>query len=206
MQSLLFALGVLVLVVVWLTPLSHVLPGSFTAHMTMHMGVVALAAPLLALGVAGRRFDPVRWAPAWFAPIPVSFLELAAVWIWHAPALHHAARHTTAGLVLEQACFLVTGLWLWASALGGDPARGANRRAVGVVALLLTSMHMTLLGALLALAPRVLYAHGAHAGHGLLSPLEDQQLGGAIMLAAGGTSYLLGGVGLSAVLMRRARA
>jgi putative membrane protein len=206
MQAGLFALGLLVLAVVWLAPLSSVLPGSFTAHMTMHMGVVAVAAPLLAIGAAGHRFDPVRWAPAWFAPIPVSFLELAAVWFWHAPTLHHAARHTTVGLVLEQACFLVTGLWLWMSAVGGDPSRGASRRAVGVVALLLTSMHMTLLGALLALAPRVLYAHGAHAGLGAVSPLQDQQLGGAIMLAVGGASYLVGGVGLSAALFRRARA
>ncbi|HEX6623277.1 MAG TPA: cytochrome c oxidase subunit II [Pyrinomonadaceae bacterium] len=50
---------------------------AFFAHMTMHMGVVALAAPLVALGVAGARFDPVRRAPALFAPVSASIFGSA---------------------------------------------------------------------------------------------------------------------------------
>jgi putative membrane protein len=61
-------------------------------------------------------------------------------------------------------------------------------------------MHMTLLGALLALAPRPLYIH-AETFSGLTS-LEDQQLGGAIMLIVGGISYLTGGLWLTVALMR----
>ena len=57
-------------------------------------------------------------------------------------------------------------------------------------------MHMTLLGALLALAPRRLYVHAD--GFAGLTPLADQDLGGAIMLLMGGVSYLLGGLGLMA--------
>jgi putative membrane protein len=73
--------------------------------------------------------------------------------------------------------------------------------AAGVVGLLLTSMHMTLLGALLALPPRPLYQHpGGFAG---FTPLQDQHLGGAIMLLGGGVSYLLGGLGLTAALLRQ---
>ena len=55
------------------------------------------------------------------------------------------------------------------------------------------------IAALLALSPRVLYAH--HAG-GELSPLEDQHLGGAIMILVGGISYLAGGLWLTVVLLR----
>jgi putative membrane protein len=65
----------------------------------------------------------------------------------------------------------------------------------------MTSMHMTLLGALLALGSRPLYVH--HGGLAMLSPLEDQHVGGAIMLVAGGASYLLGGLYLTARLVRR---
>jgi putative membrane protein len=68
-----------------------------------------------------------------------------------------------------------------------------------VAALLLTSMHMTLLGALIALSPRPLYAHAV--GFSALTPLEDQQLGGAIMLAAGGVAYLAGGLWLVVELL-----
>jgi putative membrane protein len=57
-------------------------------------------------------------------------------------------------------------------------------------------MHMTLLGALLALAPRPLYH--AHAS----AALADQQLGGALMLTVGGVVYLGGGLVLATTLIR----
>jgi putative membrane protein len=106
-----------------------------------------------------------------------------------------------AGLALEQGTFLASGLLVWMSSVGGDSRDGA-RAGAGVLALLLTSMHMTLLGALLALPPRALYAHGAH---GTISPLADQHLGGAIMLLVGGVSYLAGGLWLVVRFLRRAR-
>jgi putative membrane protein len=194
--------GVLTLAAVWLGPLPQLARHAFFAHMVMHMGVVAAAAPLLALGVAGGQLDPVRKAPGLFAPIPASVVELVVVWAWHTPALHHAARHGTAGLMIEQAMFLLAGLFMWLSAFGGEARRGGNRSAAGVVGLLLTSMHMTLLGALLALTPRPLYAHAE--GLAGLTPLQDQHLGGVIMLLVGGLSYLLGGLWLTARLLRGA--
>lgn len=202
MRRVLLLCGGLTLAAAWWAP-SRLWGRAFFAHMIMHMGVVAVAAPLLALGIAGARRDPVRRAPGLFAPIPASLLELIVVWGWHAPALHHAARHQTAWLLVEQGTFLLSGLLLWLSALGGDPSRRANRAGAGVVALLLTSMHMTLLGALLALTPRPLYGH-AHGASRLL-PLADQQLGGAIMLIIGGVVYLLGGLSLMGGLLRGAK-
>jgi putative membrane protein len=193
MRSAFLLLGLLILASVWVGPLPAMVDGEFAAHMIRHMGVVAAAAPLLALGLAGGRFDPVRAAPAMLAPIPASLVELGIVWAWHAPALHQLARHTRSGLVLEQASFLAGGLLVWCSALGGDAQMAAARRGAGIVGLVLTSMHMTLLGALLALSPRPLYVHAA---------LQDQHLGGAIMLIGGGTAYLLGGVWLAAGLLR----
>ena len=140
--------------------------------MAMHMIVVAIAAPLLALGIAGSSLDPARRWPALFPPIPISVLEFLVVWAWHTPALHHAARHGFAGLVAEQGTFLVCGLLIWLSAFGGASVYRSERAGAGVAALLLTSMHMTFLGALLALAPRPLYTHVAQfAG---LTQLEDQ--------------------------------
>ena len=69
-------LGWLVLAAVWLGPLPQMVIGSFAAHMTLHMAVVAVAAPLLAIGVAGRRYDPVPKAPWLFSPIIASVGEL----------------------------------------------------------------------------------------------------------------------------------
>jgi putative membrane protein len=195
----LLASGSLALGAAWLGPLPHLAERAFFAHMTMHMLVVAGAAPLLALGLAGGRLDPVRRLPELFPPLPISLVEFAVVWAWHAPALHHTARRSVPGLVAEQALFLASGLLLWLAAFGGDPDRRANRSGAGVAALLLTAMHMTLLGALIALAPRPLYSHLI--GFDALTPLEDQQLGGAVMLVAGGVAYLAGGLWLTVELL-----
>lgn len=201
-RRLLLALGLLSLAAAWLGPLPRLAQHAFYAHMTMHMTVVAIAAPFLALALAGTRFDPVRKWPALFPPIPISVVELIVVWTWHAPALHHAARHGIAGLLFEQGAFLLCGLLVWLSAFGGDPDQRRARTGAGVTALLLTSMHMTLLGALLALTPRALYEHTGHLAS--LTPLDDQHLGGAIMLLVGGISYLAGGLWLTAGLVRAA--
>ena len=58
---------------------------------------------------------------------------------------------------------------------------------------------MTLLGALLALAPRPLYGDAAVTCLGVvLAPAVDQQVGGTVMLAVGAAVYLAGGLALMA--------
>jgi putative membrane protein len=185
--------GLIALVAAWSGLAAQFAP-SFTAHMIMHMLVVAVGAPLIALSITGTRLDPSASAPFIFVPLPASLWELVAVWGWHAPALHAFARGSATGLVLEQASFLAAGLVLWLACIG------TRSTAAGVFGLLFTSMHMTLLGALLALAPRALYEH-VHDLPGL-SAIEDQNLGGVVMLGVGGTVYLIGGLALMARLLR----
>jgi len=183
-----------VLAVIWGGPLLGADRSSFAAHMLAHMGVVALAAPLLALGVSGRFWDFSSASPL-FAPVPASLVELLVVWGWHAPAMRQSA--SAAGAVVEQASFLAAGSVLWLCCIG----RGASP-AAGAFGLLLTSVHMTLLGALLALAPRPLFAEGMVTCLGLtLDAGQDQHLGGVIMLLIGGAIYLAGGLALVARLL-----
>lgn len=100
-RRVLLALGLLTLAAACLTDLPRVAERAFWSHMTMRMTVVAVAAPLITLGVAETRFDPALRAPVLFAPIPASIAELIVVWMWHAPALHHAARHSAVGLIVD---------------------------------------------------------------------------------------------------------
>jgi putative membrane protein len=190
--ALIAALGTLV--IVWAGPLRLVAGHSFTAHMIMHMGVVAVAAPLLALAIADTRFDPSDRLPILLAPLPASLWELVVVWGWHAPVLHAFARGSAIGVALEQASFLAAGLVLWLACIS------ARNAAAGIFGLLFTSMHMTLLGALLALSPRPLY-ESAHVHSLGMSALEDQNLGGVVMLGVGGAAYLFGGLVLMARLL-----
>ena len=193
-SSWLAPVGVVILLWSWCGPLPVAANHSFAAHMTLHVLVVAVAAPLIAIGLAASRIDPVPRCAILFPPVLASLVEMLFVWVWHAPAFHHVARHTTWGFVAEQASFCLSGWWLWQSAFGGSQlSTGTERRSAGVLALLLTSMHMTLLGALIALSPRVLFRH-SHGGGEPAAQLADQHLGGAVMLVVGGAAYLLGGL------------
>lgn len=166
--------------------------GGMTGHMAGHMIAVAVAAPLVAWGLGGSPLDPTKRWPRLVTPMAMMLVELVVVWGWHLPAPRALADGSAAWLVVEQACFLVAGLLLWSAVLG----TGHERRASGIGALLLTSMHMTLLGALIGLAPRPLYAH-AHDG-----ALQDQQIGGVVMLMVGAASYFIGGLAMLATLLR----
>src|SRR5690606_6249946 len=123
------------------------------------------------------------------------------VWGWHVPAARAFAAGSMGGAVLEQLTFAAAGWLLWIACFGGGA--GAPRRGAAVVALLLTTMHMTLLGVLIALAPRLLYATHGLAVLGIeLTPIEDQQLGGVVMLAVGAGAYLVAGLWCAARLLR----
>ncbi|WCT72238.1 cytochrome c oxidase assembly protein [Sphingomonas naphthae] len=164
--------------------------GGMTGHMAGHMIAVAVAAPLIAWGLGDTRADPAARWPRLLTPMAMMLVEAAVVWGWHLPALRALADAGGPWLIVEQAMFLAAGLALWSAVLGA----GRDRRAAGIGALLLTSMHMTLLGALIGLAPRPLYGHA----HGL----EDQQIGGVVMLMVGAASYFIGGLAMLATLLR----
>jgi putative membrane protein len=177
--------------VAWLLAMSaafhHASAGGFAWHMVLHLLSVTAVAPLAAL--AARRLALAALAPG---PLVAAFAELLVVWGWHAPAAHALARDGLGGFLVEQASFVACALLLWASVIDAVARRDRNRIAQSVLALLLTSMHMTLLGAVLALAPgnpyRADLCGSAATG---LGPVEDVQLGGVLMLGVAASVYLL---------------
>ncbi len=204
MRRLLLAAGLAVLALVWGGPLLAAWRDSFSAHMVAHMGVVAVAAPLIAAGLT----LPPAWAPpaipalsSGALPVGAALLEFIVVWGWHAPAMRALAEASLAATAIEQLMFLGCGLLLWTAAF-----RPGHEMA-GAFGLLLTSMHMTLLGALLSLSPRPLYGlsdvtcFGVQLGAGL-----DQQIGGVVMLGVGAVVYLAGGILLVARMLNREQA
>ena len=198
MRHLALATGLLLLALIWGGPLLSIWRESFAAHMLAHMGVIAVAAPLIAIGLSGR------WrlgaAMPVFLPILASLLELVIVWGWHAPALRSAAESSVSITIVEQGSFLFAGLLLWTTSLA--PAWHSRHAAAGAAALLVTSVHMTLLGALLSLSPRPLFGEGQFTCFGVeLSSIADQHVGGVVMLLVGAIVYLAGGIALVARLL-----
>lgn len=167
---------------------------TFTEHMAWHMWLVVFAAPIGAAMIRATRLDPVQAAPALFSPLIACLIEFVVVWGWHLPALHTAARDDAAWFAAEQISFAAAALFLWTAILGGDARERAARAGAGVIALVLTFAHMTMLGVLIALAPRELYGH--HAG-----ALADQQQGGAVMVLAAALAYPAAALWLSRSLL-----
>lgn len=217
-QALLFTGGWLTLVFALVWPLERLAAQLFSAHMVQHELLMVVAAPLFVLARplgAWAWAVPVRWRchlhagisyPAvrvpWraaTAPLGAWLLHALALWLWHVPAFFSAASDNAAIHALQHLCFLASALLFWWAVLG---PRTRRHRATGVLLLFTTMMHMGVLGALVTLAPSVLYEpYVATTLAWGLDPLEDQQLGGLVMWVPAGTAYLLAGLYLASRLL-----
>ena len=220
LEALAFGAGFAVLALMLAVPLHAWGRLRFAPHMAEHELLTVVAAPLLAAGrpavpyllalpLSWRRRiarwiingGPRRLWQALVRPGIAWALHGAALWLWHAPVLFEAALRSEAVHYLQHLTLLTTALLFWASIL---PRRADTRtRIVGVFSLFTTSMHMTLLGALLTLSPMVWYAsYAALPAPGDLSALEDQQMAGLIMWVPAGLVYVAAALGLCAAVLR----
>jgi putative membrane protein len=198
-----YSAGWFVLVLALVSPIHRWGTGLFSIHMVEHELVMAVAAPLLALGRPGAAFAwalPSRlrrvipsmlrgsglravWAGL-TCPLTATVIHGVAIWVWHVPPLFDAAV-TDVGLHrLQHVSFLATGLLFWWALV--------RRRDAGVAAahLFATMLHTSILGAIIALAPHILYRlQTARAGDWGMTPLQDQQLAGLIMWIPAGLVY-----------------
>ncbi|UCJ14823.1 cytochrome c oxidase assembly protein [Pseudomonas sp. MM211] len=194
-------LGFVVLAACWLGPLPAMSRTAFSAHMLLHLGVVALAAPLLAIGLArsGLRVDNLRHIGTW--TFLVFFAEMLVVWGWHAPLLHEAAALNVWAFVAQQASFLAVGLGVWLLGFASQSRRGV---AAAMFGFFLTFAHMTMLGVMLIMAPKLIYPAELCLGAFGFEQLDDQRFGGILMAAWSGVVYLGGAVALGARLLSTA--
>jgi putative membrane protein len=205
-----FVGGMLAAALALLSPLDGISAALFSAHMTQHMLLIVVAAPLFVLGdfstatlwalrVDQRRQLGLAWHRARTAraiwrqlrrPLVAWLLHVGTLWLWHVPRFYDAALRNEGIHVAEHASFFLTALLFWW--IVADRLHG--RLGVGVATLYLftAALQCTLLGALISLARHPWYvAHfGTTAAWGL-SPLEDQQLAGLIMWIPAGFAYVL---------------
>ena len=188
----------------------------FTFHMIEHEIVMAISAPLLVISrpvgtflwsmprrarVAVGRFLRRRVVTAiwrWVSSGGTATLIYGvAIWVWHAPLLFDAAVVDVTMHRLQHLSFLLTAILFWWSVLR------SSETGVAAWHLFITMLHTSVLGALMALSPRVLY--GAQTVTALqwgLTPLEDQQLAGLIMWIPAGTIYAGAALALTAIWVR----
>jgi cytochrome c oxidase assembly factor CtaG len=211
-----FYAGLLVILAALASPIDTLAEKLFWVHMTQHVMLLTIAAPLIVLGAP--------WASIW-RPLPLGFRRTVAkaisrsswcgplralgrllsrpipVWIvfsanlvaWHIPGLYDLAVRDRAVHDLEHVTFLVFGVLLWAQVLDSPPLRArlsAIHRVYYIVASAIVSWVIALV---LIFAASPLYPAYAHLAHrpGGISALTDQQLAGGVMLVPGSLSMTL---------------
>ena len=192
--------GLTVLAAALMSPIDAVSSALFSAHMIQHLLLMVVAAPLLVLarpmaalvaGLPAGGRDAVRSVAAGGArrvlhtltrPIVVWSVAAVALWAWHMPSLYEAAISHEALHVAEHASFLGTALLFWTVVLGSSVRRGPAARPVAALLVFANGVQGTALGAVLLFASSPLYpVHGPGTRIWGGTPLEDQQLAGALM-------------------------
>ncbi|HEV7714639.1 MAG TPA: cytochrome c oxidase assembly protein, partial [Steroidobacteraceae bacterium] len=176
------AAGWLVAAVAFISPLCALSVSLFSARIGQHMMLLLIAAPLIALALPASHLQ--RGTRGLWATASAFFV---ALWVWHMPTPYDATFTSTALYGLMHLTLFGCGILLWRELLQHRPAHTIEVLVVGV----LTSMQMTLLGAVLTLAGHPLFSrHLLTAAAWGLSPMQDQQLGGILMWIPGTLLFL----------------
>jgi putative membrane protein len=175
--------AILLMVVVFVSPLCALSSALFAARVLHHVILVAAVAPLLALAFPLRRAGSLPLAA-------LVVVHAVILWFWHAPGPYDWGLATVPAYWLMQGSLLGSGWLMWRAILAPAAQPGP-----ALVALAATVGQMGLLGALIVFASRPLYAvHFASTWPWRLSPLADQQLAGLLMWVPAILPYV--GVGL----------
>lgn len=213
--------GVVVILVALSPPMGAASMQFFSAHMSQHLLLILVAAPLIVLGrpapvvlrALPRRFSaPIatvlgtlrrRISRRHSAVVAVAawLLHAVTLWAWHVPALYDAALHNPWIHGLEHATMLLGAMPMWMVVL--TPLRATGLPGIAAVPYLFTtSLHSGALGALLVFAPSPWYDHLRYAPAGG-DIVADQQMAGLIMWMPGALVYLGAALAVFGVWMAR---
>lgn len=217
-----FYTGLAVLFAALVSPLDAMSGVLFSAHMTQHLLLMMVAAPLLVFGArpavlawafptgrrvylarAWRRRSSLRFAWSRLSsPLSAWLLHAAAFTAWHVPGPYQAAVRDEFLHFLEHASFLGAALLFW-WVLSHSSPRGAFNYGAGMLFVFSMAMYSGVFGALITFSRQVwypLYTGYVHLWG--LTPHEDQQLAGAIMWIPGNFIYLIAFLSLLAAWFR----
>jgi putative membrane protein len=171
--------------------------GPLSTHMALHIALMNIAAPLLAVLCARRNgANPAR---LWL----IAAIQTIALWSMHAPPLQHRLMESPALNGSAHALIFLVAFLFWSALLRLAPPN----RWHAIPVLMLSGKLFCLLGVLLIFAPRPLFvvAVAGHATHAAAGPaaLADQQLAGLLMIAACPLSYLVAAVVITVQFVNR---
>ncbi len=195
-----FMTGLAVLYVALQSPIERYADQRLAVHMTQHLLLTMVAAPLLLLGapvtLALRAATPERRRRLLlpllrsaalrrlFSPLLGWSLFTVVMWASHFSPLYDAALRSTTLHALEHLAYMVSATLFWAPLLGVDPNPRRLSHPARLLYMFLAMPQMSLLGLALWGTSGVLYPTYL-AALGPSAALADQQLAGTIMGSAG---------------------
>jgi putative membrane protein len=193
LQAVAFAGGMIALLAALASPIDGLGEDYlFSAHMLQHVLLGDIAPLLILLGLsrvilrpATRRLMRVERALGPLAnPATGIVLWLATMYLWHVPALYDAATEHPLVHLAEHTSFFLAGLALWWPLIQPIPMR---RRLTGLQPIGYTATAkagLAALGLYLTWSTTPLYPYYEHTPRIWgLSPVEDQNIGGVLMMA-----------------------
>jgi putative membrane protein len=193
LQALAFAGALLALLVALVSPLDGLGENYlFSAHMVQHLLLGDIAPLLLLVSLsrvimrpATRRLVRVERALGPLAsPLTALLLWLFVMYLWHVPALYDAAVENPFVHLVEHVSFFAAGIALWWPLIQPVPMRHrlTGMQPLGYVAG--AKAGLAALGLYLAWSTTALYPYYEHTPRIWgLSPVEDQNIGGVLMMA-----------------------
>jgi cytochrome c oxidase assembly factor CtaG len=211
-----FYAGLLTIFIALGSPIESLSQKLFWVHMTQHVLLITVAAPLIVLGapwmsiwrplpLGFRRsvartvsrspsFAPLRALAGWLSRPLGAWLAFAITLVaWHVPAAYDLTLRSNLAHALEHTTFMVFAILLWAQVLSSPPLKLRLSPVRRVYYITGATVVGWLLSIVLALAPTPLYPAYAHLSHRPtgISALADQQLAAGVMLGPGSLSMTL---------------
>ena len=180
-------------------------------HMTQHMLLMMVAAPLIWLGqpiVPTLRGVPARWirygnrvlrwrvlrrfGRAIIYPAFCWTALSAMLMVWHVPRLYELGLESEGWHAVQHACFFAGALLFWWPVIGVWPSEPVWPRWTMIPYLIGADLVNTGLSGVLTFSGRVLYPTYESVPRVTgLSPLDDQTLAGVVMWVPGSIAFLL---------------
>jgi cytochrome c oxidase assembly factor CtaG len=181
--------GVLSLFVALISPLDVLGEQFATFHMLQHLLIADIAPILFTLGLTKWILRPVtrrihrieRAAGPFGHPAFGVVAYVAAMWLWHIPALYDAALNHSSVHTLEHLSFGAAGLLYWWHLLSPIRTRLRLGGMGPIMYMASTKILVGFLGILLAFAPDLLFNYDWTGTKWGLDAIDDQHVAGLVM-------------------------
>lgn len=198
-QPWFFTAGLVTLFIALVSPIDSLSSILFIMHMTQHVLLIMVAAPLILLGLPAPFLAPlvqnarVKAGLTWLTHPVVAFtLYNVTLLIWHLPDLYEAALRYDILHSLEHALFLGTALLSWWPLLSSLPELPRLAYPAQILYIFLMAIPAGILGAVLVFSGQAFYpTYIAAPRLGNFSAIADQQAGGLVMMVPSKAIYLV---------------